>query len=147
MLGFSEMHGRGHLYRAVIEGICMDLRRGLELLEDKAGRQLTELRVGGGGAQSDWVVQTLASVLGRPVRRGRTQELSALGAAVNAAVHVGWYPDHASAAEAMTGGGASVAPVPADAAAYTALYRRSFLPRLEAAGRLHRGVSSLDPTE
>jgi len=147
MLGFSEIHGRGHLYRAVIEGICMDLRRGLELLEKTAGRQLTELRVGGGGAQSDWVVQTLASVLGRPVRRGRTQELSALGAAVNAAVHVGWYPDHASAAEAMTGGGASVAPVAADADAYTALYRRSYLPRLEAAGRLHRGVSSLDPTE
>ena len=138
ILGFSEAHGRGHLYRAVIEGICMDLRRGLELLERESGRRLDDLRVGGGGARSDWVVQTLASVLNRPLRRGRTQELSALGAAVNAAVHAGWYPDHAAAAAAMTEGGQTTEPVPEDAALYRSLYKEHFLPRLRAAGRAHR---------
>jgi sugar (pentulose or hexulose) kinase len=138
MLGLSEAHTRGHIYRAVIEGICMDLRRGLDLLEAKAGRRLTDLRVGGGGSQSDWVVETLASVLGRPLRRGRTQELSALGAAVNAAVHAGWYPDHASAAEAMTGAGPIAEPDPDTAATYAALYRSRFLPRLREASKLHR---------
>jgi len=138
MLGFSEMHGRGHVYRAVIEGICMDLRRGLSLLERKIGRPLNDLRVGGGGAQSDWVVQTLASVLGRPLHRGRTQELSALGAAVNAAVHVGWYVDHAAAAAAMTTGGCVIQPNSSDAAQYSRLYEERFLPRMTATGNLHR---------
>lgn len=143
MLGFSEMHTRGHIYRAVVEGICMDLRRGLGLLEQKTGQRLTDLRVGGGGSQSDWVVQTLANVLGRPIRRGRTQELSALGAAVNAAVHVGWFPHHAAAAEAMTGGGCVITPEPAAVTAYDALYQKHFVPRLTAAGKLHSNSPSL----
>ena len=98
---------------------------------------------GGGGAQCDWVVQTLADVLGRPIRRGRTQELSALGAAVNAAVHVGWFPHHAAAAEAMTGGGSVITPQPTAVAAYDALYRTHFLPRLSASGKLHRSSPHL----
>jgi len=138
MLGFSDHHGTGHMYRAVMEGVCMDLRRGLGLLEARAKRRLDDLRVGGGGARSDWVVQMLASVLGRPLRRGRTQELSALGAAVNAAVHAGWYHDHAAAAAAMTGGGVIIEPQAEDAAAYRTLYREQFLPRLGAMGHLHR---------
>jgi sugar (pentulose or hexulose) kinase len=138
-VGFSEAHGRGHLYRAMIEGICMDLRRGLDLLERKAGRTLTDLRVGGGGSRSDWVVQMLADVLGRPLRRGRTLELSALGAAVNAAVHSGLHPDHATAVRAMTGGGTVTSPHPDVQAQFDALYRTRFLPQLSGVGRILRG--------
>jgi sugar (pentulose or hexulose) kinase len=137
-LGFTEATGRAHMYRALIEGIGMDLRWGLDLLESKAKRQLTDLRVGGGGSQSEWVVQTLANVLGRPLRRGRTQELSALGAAINAAVHSGLYPDTESAVQVMTAGGSTVAPDAAAAEIYRGLYADRYLPRFQGLGRLFR---------
>jgi sugar (pentulose or hexulose) kinase len=138
LIGFTEAHTRGHIYRAIIEGICMDLRRGLAVLEKQAGRSLPILRVGGGGSQSDWIVQTLANVMGRAVSRGGTQELSALGAAMGAAVHTGWYSSYAEAAEEMGSPGRTFDPDPDARVLYDTVYKDIFSSRLSGIGGLLR---------
>ena len=143
LLGFTEAHTRGHVYRAVIEGICLDLRQGLEVLESRAGQRFSDLRIGGGGSQSDWVVQVLANVLGREIRRGRTQELSALGAAVVGAVHLGWY-DTIEAAACMTEGGDTISPSDAAQHAYEGVYGHRFKPRFRDLSRMMKRETGVD---
>ena len=138
LIGFTEAHTRGHIYRAIIEGICMDLRRGLSVLERQAGRRLPILRVGGGGSQSDWIVQTLANIMGRAVSRGGTQELSALGAAMGAAVHAGWYSSYAEAAETMGSPGRTFEPELDAQTVYDSIYKEIFSIRLTDIGELLR---------
>ncbi|MAY82190.1 MAG: hypothetical protein CL930_15595 [Deltaproteobacteria bacterium] len=138
LIGFTEAHTRGHIYRAIIEGICMDLRRGLAVLEKQADRSLPILRVGGGGSQSDWVVQTLANVMGRSVSRGGTQELSALGAAMGAAVHVGWFDSYGAAAQQMGSIGRTFEPDSDARLLYDAVYTDLFSTRLSGIGDLLR---------
>ncbi len=132
VLGFAEHHTRAHVARAIVEGIVMDLRRGAEQMEEAFAPRLDRLRIGGGGARSAWVVQTVADVFDMPVEIPHTPELSALGAAINAAVAAGIHPDHGSAAAAMVRIVKVIEPEPRNAALYRHLYRDGFLPAMEA---------------
>ncbi|MCD6059768.1 MAG: carbohydrate kinase, partial [Moraxellaceae bacterium] len=102
MIGFGDVHGREHVYRAIIEGLMFALRHSKERIEKRANVKLRTLRVSGGGAQSDGVVQIAANVFGLPVERPHTTETSGLGAAICAAVGMGLYPDFRTAVSAMT---------------------------------------------
>ena len=108
------------------------------VLERQAGRRLPILRVGGGGSQSDWIVQTLANIMGRAVSRGGTQELSALGAAMGAAVHAGWYSSYAEAAETMGSPGRTFEPELDAQTVYDSIYKEIFSIRLTDIGELLR---------
>ena len=56
----------------------------------------------GGGAQSNAWCQLKADVMNLPLIRTSQRETGLVGAAMAAAVGLGWYPDLASAADAMT---------------------------------------------
>ena len=86
IIGFSGQHTRAHVYRAIIEGIAYELRRLKEEIEEHSGQTIKELRVGGGGSQSDEIMQITADVFNLPARRVHTANLAALGAAIDAAV-------------------------------------------------------------
>ena len=82
VVGFSDVHTREHLYRAIIEGIAYALREGLEGIEKAQHRKVRELRISGGGSQSEVVCQITADVFGLPVSRVQTYETTSLGSAI-----------------------------------------------------------------
>lgn len=86
IIGFSGEHTRKHIYRAIIEGIAYELRRLKEVIEKHSGSSIRELRVGGGGSKSDAVMQITADIFDLPTSRVHTSNLSALGAAIDAAI-------------------------------------------------------------
>ena len=86
--GLSFAHHRGHLTRAVIEGVCFAMRDSLELMKLQ-GVSPTEARAIGGGARSRMWLQTLANVFSLPIATVQPQGGAAYGAALLAAVGCG----------------------------------------------------------
>ncbi|MGB9722620.1 MAG: FGGY-family carbohydrate kinase [Chloroflexia bacterium] len=126
VIGFGDVHTRAHLYRAILEGLAYALREGMERIERRSGIPVRELRVSGGGSQSDAAMQITADVFGLPAARPHLYEAAGLGAAIDAAVGLGLYPDFASAVEAMTRIGRVFQPDPQAHALYEGLYRRVY---------------------
>lgn len=69
VIGFGDVHGRAHVYRAILEGLAYALRDGLERSVRNSGVKVRELRVSGGGSQSRPAVQLFADVFGIPASR------------------------------------------------------------------------------
>ncbi len=126
VIGFSDVHTRAHLYRAILEGLAYALREGKERTEKRSGVPITELRVSGGGSQSDAAMQLTADVFGLPAARPHTYETSGLGAAIDAAVGLGLHPDFTTAIRAMTRIERVFEPNPATHATYDALYNQVY---------------------
>lgn len=80
-VGLERSHRRGHLVRAAIEGVCLQLALVLRSVED-AGNEVHEIRATGGFARSSFWRQLLANVLGRPVGFPVQEEGSSFGAAL-----------------------------------------------------------------
>ena len=121
VMGWRELHGPAHLYRAILEGIAFEQRLQTEAVEAAIGGQIEAFVVTGGGASSDLWCQIVADVTGRPVRRAGSQEATSLGAAILAMWGTGMYPDLPTATHAMTTTGASFEPGP-HRARYERLY-------------------------
>ncbi len=116
--GFTESHGAGEFYRAVLEGLAFETKVLLDRLEVPAGRVEEIVVLGGGSASSAWI-EILASVLNRPLAISATTEATALGAAILATSAVGLVPGGvAAAAEAMAGVERRVEPNPELVAVY-----------------------------
>jgi sugar (pentulose or hexulose) kinase len=128
VIGFGDVHGRAHLYRAVLEGLAYALREGLEQTERRSGVQVRELRVSGGGSRSDAAVGITADVFGLPTGRPHTHETSGLGAAIDAAVGLGLHSSFEAAVAAMTRLATVRDPDLEAHARYEELYRRVYLP-------------------
>ena len=122
VIGFSDVHSRGHLYRAILEGLAYALRDGAERTAKRSGVPITELRVAGGGSQSDQAMQITADVFGLPTARPHVYEASGLGAAIDAAVGLGLHPDFDAAIKEMTRLGDTFQPDAAAHAIYEELY-------------------------
>jgi len=102
IIGFGDIHTRAHLYRSIIEGLAYALREGKERIERRSRTPITSLRVSGGGSQSKTAMQITADVFGLPTARPHLYETSGLGAALDAAVGLGFYSDFKSAVKGMT---------------------------------------------
>ncbi|GAB4572306.1 MAG: FGGY-family carbohydrate kinase [Anaerolineae bacterium] len=126
IIGFSDVHTRAHLYRAILEGLAYALREGKERTERRSGVPVTELRVSGGGSQSDAVLQLTADVFGLPTIRPHTYETSGLGAAIDLAMGLGLHPDFETAIREMTHTGRVFEPDPATHRIYDELYTRIY---------------------
>jgi sugar (pentulose or hexulose) kinase len=142
-IGFGDVHTRAHLYRAMVEGLAYALREGRERTERRTKVPITALRVAGGGARSDRVVQIAADVFGLPVGRPHTHETSGLGAAIDAAVGVGVHPSFEAAVAAMTRIVETRDPDPDAAATYDALYRRVYRPMYDRLKPLYREIRAI----
>ncbi len=91
MLGLSRGTTGAHIARAALESIAFQSAELLETLEKGAARPVTELRVDGGAAVNDMLMQFQADLLGIPVVRPKITETTALGAAYLAGLHAGVY--------------------------------------------------------
>jgi xylulokinase len=99
LLGLSLAHGRTHVTRAVLEGICFAMRDSLEILRG-LGLAPDHLLLTGGGAKSAFVRRLQAEIYGLPVTTVNREEGPAYGAALLAAVGAGAFPDLVAAAAA-----------------------------------------------
>ena len=119
--GFTLSHTRAHFTRAIMEAIAYMLRRDLEGLQ-QLGASARELRVLGGGAKSRLWSQIKADVCNLPVIIPSHREAAVMGAAMLAAVGIGYYPDIPAAAKVMARPGTCVEPDPANRALYDATF-------------------------
>lgn len=101
IIGFSDVHTRIHIYRAIIEGINFALIDGMHLLEKQTGKHFAEIYVGGGGAQSNEICQITADMFGLPVIRTQTYEVSGIGSAMACFVGRKVFADYREAVEQM----------------------------------------------
>jgi glycerol kinase len=81
ILGITRGSTRAHLARAVVESMAFQVRDAVEAMGRAAGQPLQELRVDGGAAVMDLLLQLQADQLGVPVLRPVEPETTALGAA------------------------------------------------------------------
>jgi sugar (pentulose or hexulose) kinase len=142
IIGFSDIHTRAHIYRAILEGLAYALREGAERTAKRSGVPITELRVAGGGSQSNAAMQITADVFGLPAARPHLYESSGLGAAIDAAVGAGIHPDFPAAIQAMTHPGDTFHPDPRAHARYDELYFRVYKQMYKRLQPLYRAMQA-----
>jgi glycerol kinase len=89
--GLTRGTRREHLVRAALEAIAYQSREVCDAMAGVSGVPLRELRVDGGAARNDFLVQFQADMLGIPVARPANSETTALGAAFLAGLAVGFW--------------------------------------------------------
>jgi glycerol kinase len=89
IFGLTRGTTSAHLVRAALESMAYSTAEVLEAMESDSGVQATELRVDGGAALNDWLMQFQADLVGKTVRRPAVVETTALGAAGLAGVRAG----------------------------------------------------------
>jgi glycerol kinase len=99
VLGITRGTTRAHIARAALESIAYQTRDVLECMEADSGIKLRELRVDGGAAANDFLMQFQADILGVPVIVPQTYETTALGAAYLAGLAVGFWKDRGEIAK------------------------------------------------
>lgn len=91
LVGLTAQHTRGHVVRAILEGVAFSLRDTLTIF-DELNLPVQSMRVGGGGARSPLWRQIQADVYGIPVEVLEAEEGAAYGAALLAGVGAGVWP-------------------------------------------------------
>ena len=91
--GLTRGATAGHIARAALESIAYQTADVLCAMEADSGIRLAEMRVDGGAARNDMLMQFQADLLGVPVVRPKVTETTALGAAYLAGLAVGYWND------------------------------------------------------
>lgn len=90
-VGLTVRHDRGHLTRAVLEGVSYGLKDGLDLMVAAGVPMPRQIRASGGGVKSHVWRQILADVLDAEIAVVNTSEGAAFGAGLLASVGAGWF--------------------------------------------------------
>ncbi|MBP5998391.1 MAG: glycerol kinase GlpK [Azonexus sp.] len=93
LFGMTRGTTRAHIARAALEAIAFQSAELLQAMERDAGQPMKELRVDGGAANNDLLMQFQADLLDVPVVRPQVIETTALGAAYLAGLAVGFWQD------------------------------------------------------
>ena len=127
MVGFSDSTTKYHIYKAIIEGIAFELRSAKEMFEKKLHKKpFKEIRVSGGGSQSDGICQIFADIFNLPVRRLQTAEASSLGAAISGFLAIGAFKNPKQAVDAMVHPGDMFIPNPDNVKTYNLIYKNGY---------------------
>lgn len=120
-LGLTARHTRGHMTRALMEGVLFSLRDGIEIMRG-LGVRPTEIRAIGGGATSPLWLQLQADVYGAPVHRLAIEEGAAYGAALLGHVAAGTFADVDEATSVVHSLDEATEPDPKHTAVYEETY-------------------------
>jgi xylulokinase len=137
-VGLTARHTRGHLVRAVLEGVAFGMAQIVDL-QRSIGVEVASARVGGGGAKSALWRRMLADLIGVPVATTNTEEGPAYGAALLAGVAAGVWPGVAAACDGAVREVERIDPDPARTGAYApvrAVYERLYSDLRERFGAL-----------
>jgi xylulokinase len=96
-IGLRPTHERGHLVRALLEGIAYGIRDSLQVATEIAQLPEGPIVAFGGGSRSATWLQIRADVIGRPIVAGEVPEAVAVGAALLAGTGAGIFADTADA--------------------------------------------------
>ena len=99
ILGLTRGSTAAHIARATLEAIAFQTRDVTDAMTADSGISLASLRVDGGAARNDLLLQIQADVLGVPVIRPQNVETTAVGAAFLAGLGCGLWPDRATLAD------------------------------------------------
>ncbi len=96
IVGLTRGSNRAHIARAALEGVAFQVADILAAMESDSGVPVRELRVDGGAARNNVLMQMQADLLGVTVTRPANTETTALGAAYLAGLATGFWPDQAA---------------------------------------------------
>ncbi len=99
-VGLSLTHGRGHLYRALLESVVYGTRLILETMSGN-GVAIENIIACGGVTRSPVWTQIHADIIGRPIKLASAACAPALGSAMFAAIGAGFYADLEEATDKM----------------------------------------------
>ncbi len=122
-VGMSMLTQRGHMTKAVLEGVSYGLKDSMEILKD-IHVPIKQVRVIGGGAKSPLWKQILADMFEVEIEEINTNQGGALGAAILGAVAAGHFNTVAEGCDAMIKVVNTVKPNPKKAAYYQEKYQR-----------------------
>jgi len=100
-LNLSGYHTKAHLMQAVYEGVTFSTMFHVKRLTNGQWKDCRYARFSGGAARSPVWTQMFSDVLQLPIEVPAAKELSAMGAAISAAIAIGWFRDEQQAADAM----------------------------------------------
>jgi xylulokinase len=100
LIGLAASHGRGHIVRALMEGVAFSLRDTLSIFAD-LDVPVDSVHLGGGGSRSPLWRQIQADVYGCAVDTVQADEGAAFGAAILAAAGIGLWPNVDAACDAL----------------------------------------------
>lgn len=100
-IGFDGRHKRAHMYRSILEAIAMTMKINVDAMCNELQMKPSQVIVSGGGSNSPLFMQIFADVFGIRSVRNVINNAAGLGAAINAAVGVGEYPDYETAIDNM----------------------------------------------
>ena len=93
VVGLTRGVNKNHIVRATLDSIAYQTNDVLKAMEADSGIKLSELKVDGGAAANNYLVQTQADISGAPVLRPKCVETTAMGAAYLAGLAVGYWKD------------------------------------------------------
>lgn len=143
VIGFGDVHTRAYLYRSILEGLAYALREGADRTSKRTHIPVTEIRVAGGGSQSDAAMQLTADIFGLPAYRPHVYEASGLGAAMDAAVGLGLHTSFEQAVKVMTRDSAVYEPIKENQKVYDELYHRVYLQMYDRLKPLYDEIRSI----
>jgi xylulokinase len=121
-VGLTLRHGRGHLTRALLEGVSFGLKDSFMLIQNTGLGEIRQVRASGGGTKGALWRQILASVLEAELVTVNTTEGAAYGAALLAGVGAGAWTDVPAACAAAVKVTGRTRPDPAQVEAYRKSY-------------------------
>lgn len=121
-VGLTVRHGRGHLTRALLEGVAYGLKDSFTLIKNAGLGEIRQVRASGGGTKSALWRQILASALEAELVTVNTAEGAAYGAALLAAVGAGGFSSVAAACAAAVIISGQTLPDRAQSDAYAKIY-------------------------
>jgi xylulokinase len=121
-IGLTIRHSRGHMTRAVLEGVAFGLKDSFTLIQNAGLGAITQVRASGGGTKSALWRQILASVLDAELVTVNTTEGAAYGAALLAGVGAEAWTDVPSACKEVIKITGTTQPNPQDVAPYHSAY-------------------------
>jgi xylulokinase len=136
LTGLAATHTRGHIVRAVLEGVAFSLRDSFTIF-DELGVPVRRVRLGGGGARSSLWREIQANVYGHAVETVEADEGAAYGAALLAGVGAGVWPSVDEACDRLVRSSIAASPTPDIARMMTERYGayRRIYPALRAIER------------
>lgn len=127
ILGFGDVHKKGHVYKAVIEGLGFALLEGKHKIEKSGRCKINEITVSGGASQSEQICQITADIFNTKLLRGQTFETSGLGAAIITSYGIGIYTKIDDAIKNMVKYKKEFIPIPQNVEIYQKLYSSVYI--------------------
>lgn len=123
LVGLTLRHERGHITRAIMEGVCFALRQVLDVMDSLTAAPRTLLASGNGLASPVWR-QIAADILNRPLSLSSGGERAGIGAALIAGIGAGIYKDYAEILSMAPVAGLTIEPNPERVGRYDEGYAR-----------------------